>query len=120
MAGIAVTGDSLIARGENQAFGAGSGDQEAVCGISVRLSWQERALRGCLGVQGEECDTHWSEGVSHPVAEWRGELNSAFCVLHPDFPDRDGRDAEAFGLARLIQLLHACRSQALRGANSLP
>jgi hypothetical protein len=46
MAGLAVIDDGLVARRENETPGAGRSDEEAVCGIAVRFSWQEGALDG--------------------------------------------------------------------------
>ena len=46
MAGGAVVDDGLIARSENEAPDAGSGNQEAVCGICVKLAWQKSAFGG--------------------------------------------------------------------------
>jgi hypothetical protein len=74
----------------------------------VRLSWQKSALRGSVGVEREETDACRSKRASYPVAEWCGELNSAFGMLDTDLPDRDGRDPQAISVASLIQLPDAC------------
>lgn len=46
VARVAVVDDRFVSGREDEALGAGGSNQEAVCGISVRLPWQESALGG--------------------------------------------------------------------------
>ena len=105
--------DGFVPSGEYQSFRARGCDQESIRRVPMRLSREESALCGRVGVERQQADAGRGQCASNPIAKRNGKLDSALGMLDADLPHRNGGDSQPVLPPRLFQFLRARRRQAI-------